>query len=28
VVLMDLRGFGRENRGCEFELAMLLASAA
>ena len=24
VVLMDLRGFGKENRGCEFELAMLL----
>lgn len=24
VVLMDLRGFGRENRGCEFELALLL----
>lgn len=23
-VLMDLRGFGKENRGCEFELAMLL----
>jgi hypothetical protein len=25
VVLMDLRGFGKENRGCEFELAMLLS---
>ena len=25
VVLMDLRGFGKANRGCEFELAMLLA---
>jgi hypothetical protein len=24
VVLMDLRGFGKNNRGCEFELAMLL----
>jgi len=24
VVLMDLRGFGKENRGCETELAMLL----
>ncbi|MGK2915923.1 MAG: hypothetical protein ACSLE5_15995 [Porticoccaceae bacterium] len=24
VVLMDLRGFGKGNRGCEFELAMLL----
>jgi hypothetical protein len=24
VVLMDLRGFGKENRGCEFELALLL----
>jgi hypothetical protein len=24
VVLMDLRGFGKANRGCEFELAMLL----
>jgi len=24
VVLMDLRGFGRQNRGCEAELAMLL----
>ena len=24
VVLMDLRGFGKDNRGCEFELAMLL----
>jgi hypothetical protein len=24
VVLMDLRGFGRDNRGCEFELSMLL----
>lgn len=24
VVLMDLRGFGRQNRGCEVELAMLL----
>ena len=24
VVLMDLRGFGKTNRGCEFELAMLL----
>lgn len=24
VVLMDLRGFGKENRGCEFELSMLL----
>jgi PII-like signaling protein len=23
VVLMDLRGFGKENRGCEFELEML-----
>jgi len=23
-VLMDLRGFGKANRGCEFELAMLL----
>jgi hypothetical protein len=25
VVLMDLRGFGKQNRGCEFELDMLLA---
>jgi len=25
VVLMDLRGFGKDNRGCEFELAMLLS---
>lgn len=24
-VLMDLRGFGKTNRGCEFELGMLLA---
>ena len=24
LVLMDLRGFGKENRGCEFELTMLL----
>ena len=24
VVLMDLRGFGTNNRGCEFELQMLL----
>lgn len=24
VVLMDLRGFGKQNRGCEFELEMLL----
>ncbi len=24
MVLMDLRGFGKGNRGCEFELAMLL----
>jgi hypothetical protein len=24
VVLMDLRGFGKKNRGCEFELEMLL----
>jgi hypothetical protein len=24
VVLMDLRGFGKDNRGCDFELAMLL----
>lgn len=24
VVLMDLRGFGRQNRGCEFELGLLL----
>jgi hypothetical protein len=26
VVLMDLRGFGRANRGCEFELEMLLGA--
>lgn len=25
VVLMDLRGFGKENRGCEYELDMLLS---
>jgi hypothetical protein len=24
VVLMDLRGFGSQNRGCEFELGLLL----
>lgn len=24
VVLMDLRGFGKQNRGCEFELGLLL----
>lgn len=28
VVLMDLRGFGKENRGCEFELTMLLSEMA